>query len=119
MKVVAKKIYYTETIFAIPRQCYKEGEKPAQQKPKIVYKKGDFKEWEVEAKEWCCEELKDLDQEYNIVKAKDYWSSTSQVGVFLPFQGWDEPDWEKIKYCPYCGEKVVVEIEEQKREEVR
>jgi len=111
MKIIAYKVYYQETVYQISQKTFvkKPSADELQSKLEPLYKKGDFEKWEaIVWGKYCC---KDMEHELNSGHAKlidNYWDEKEIPGVYLAFQGWEEADWEKINFCPWCGEKIEV-----------
>lgn len=132
MRVIAKKILHKQDLYQYPDENTSYGlfplevgfKRPIRKEPKLVHKKGDFKEWKFETKEMCCTSMKlaieaeritfqepihlehgDEDSEEKIQRVK------RGVGVFITCACWPI-QLMQMHYCHFCGKKI--EIEEEK-----
>jgi hypothetical protein len=72
--------------------------------PRYNYSKDEYRYELIEEMDYCCNEMKDN---------QDYISYTALNGKLqLKFdETWaDEPDWVDFDYCPWCGEKIIIEV---------
>ena len=58
----------------------------------------------VEDMPYCCSEMKD-NSEY-----VSYNPDNGKLNLRFDEEWCDTPDWTDIEYCPWCGEKIIVEV---------
>lgn len=71
--------------------------------------------------DFCCSKMEQLFMDGIKWNGDNMYGGTPSL--VIGFQGWDEPDYADIDYCPWCGEKMeYVEVKrfmiERKKEKV-
>jgi len=120
MKVIAKKVFWENDYYEVTicecAELNKVEELLQRTQPKLAHKKGSYKYWDVITERFCCE----LAREYLVLNAYvPFLGAEKEPGCFILNPHWKghegDPTHIKINFCPFCGEKIEVEIERVKK----
>lgn len=117
MKLIVRKLYYEEDIYEFPQRRigpFGKIKKNEILKSNLVHKKGDYKDTNVAISEKACCVPMDEQMNETIYIGEDYAENLHKqmFGCFLKGYQYGDEYCVSINHCPFCGEKIEIEMVE-------